>query len=202
MAKKPTESAPADPKPAIIAAALTLAADKSWSEITLPEIAAAAGLSLAQLYRAFPSKPAILIGLSRGADEAALAIAADPEESVRDRLFDLLMRRFEALAPHRPGLRRIGEETRKLRPHALPAALLLPRSMAWMLEAAGVPASGLRGVARAQLLTFAYASSFGTFLEDDSADLARTMAALDRALRRIEPLMGLPSGPASDAPAR
>jgi hypothetical protein len=42
------------------------------------------------------------------------------------------------------------------------------------------------------VLAVAYLAAFSVFLEDDSADLTRTMAALDRALRRAEPLLGLP----------
>ena len=189
-----------DPGPVIIAAAMRLAAERPWSEIPLADIAAASGTTLIELYRVFPSKPAILAALARQADAAVLGQPVDLGDLPRDRLFDALMRRFDALRPSRPALKRIAGELGRLRLDALPALAALPRSMAWMLEAAGIPASGLRGALRARVLGFAYLSTFRTFLEDDSADLARTMAALDRALRRAEPLLGLPGG-APDAPA-
>lgn len=179
---------------------MRLAAERPWSEIPLADIAAASGTTLIELYRVFPSKPAILAALARQADAAVLGQPVDLGDLPRDRLFDALMRRFDALRPSRPALKRIAGELGRLRLDALPALAALPRSMAWMLEAAGIPASGLRGALRARVLGFAYLSTFRTFLEDDSADLARTMAALDRALRRAEPLLGLPGG-APDAPA-
>ena len=192
MARKPrAEDAPADPVPAIIAATLQLAAEKPWSEIPLAEIAAASGLSLIELYRLFPSKLAILDALARRTDAAVLAAPADADDAPRDRLFDVLMRRFDALLPYRDGLKRIARDLGRLQLEALPAGLALPRSMGWMLEAAGIPAAGLRGALRSRVLGVAYLAAFRVFLEDDSADLTRTMAALDRALRRAEPLLGL-----------
>lgn len=193
MARKPgAKQAPADPVAVIITATLKLAAEKAWSEIPLAEIAAAAGLSLIELYRLFPSKLAILDALARQIDAAVLAAPADAADTPRDRLFDVLMRRFDALLPYREGLKRIARDVGRLQLDALPAGLALPRSMGWMLEAASIPAAGLRGALRARVLGFAYLAGFRVFLEDDSADLTRTMAALDRALRRAEPLLGLP----------
>jgi len=201
MARKPgAAQAPEDPSPAIIAATLKLAAEKPWSEIPLAEIAAAAGLSLIELYRLFPSKLAILDALARQIDAAVLTAPADASDTPRDRLFDVLMRRFDALLPYRDGLKRIARDVGRLQLEALPAGLALPRSMGWMLEAASIPAAGLRGALRSRVLSVAYLAAFRAFLDDDSADLTRTMAALDRALRRAEPLLGLgQAAPEEDA---
>jgi AcrR family transcriptional regulator len=200
MARKPrAEEAPADPVPAIIAATLQLAAEKAWSEIPLAEIAAAAGLSLIEFYRLFPSKLAILDALARRTDATVLAVPGDADDPPRDRLFDVLMRRFDALLPYRAGLKRMARDLGRLQLDVLPAGLALPRSMGWMLEAAGIPAAGLRGALRVRVLGVAYLAAFRVFLEDDSADLTRTMAALDRALRRAEPLLGLPRAAESEA---
>jgi AcrR family transcriptional regulator len=203
MARKPTaKPTPTDPGPAIIAAAMGLAAERAWRDIPLAEIAAAAGLGLIELYRLFPSKLAILDGLARQVDAAVLAAPVDAEDRPRDRLFDVLMRRFDALLPSRAALKRIAQDMRRLQLDALPAGLALPRSMAWMLEAAGIPADGWRGAVRARVLSLAYLAAFRVFLDDDSADLTRTMAALDRALRRAEPLLALSvaEGRPDDAP--
>jgi hypothetical protein len=55
-----------------------------------------------------------------------------------------------------------------------------------MLEGAGISVAGWRGRLRPHLLAGLYLSVFRIFLDDDSADLAKTMAALDRSLRRRE----------------
>ena len=75
-------------------------------------IAAEAGLPILTLYRTFPSKPAILCAFSRRIDETVLAapLDADPDERPRDRVFDLLMRRFDALRPHRDAIEVLGRE--------------------------------------------------------------------------------------------
>jgi AcrR family transcriptional regulator len=194
MARKPTaKPAPTDPGPAIVAAAMRLAAERAWRDIPLAEIASAAGLGLIELYRLFPSKLAILDALARQVDAAVLAAPADAGDRPRDRIFDVLMRRFDALLPYRPALKRMAHDLRRLQLDALPAGLAVPRSMGWMLEAAGISADGWRGAIRTRVLSVAYLAAFRDFLEDDSADLTRTMAALDRALRRAEPLLALPA---------
>lgn len=201
MARKSTaKPAPVDPGPAIVAAAMRLAGERSWGDIPLAEIARAAGLDLIDLHRLFPSKLAILDALARQVDAAVLAVPIDLGDTARDRLFDVVMRRFDALSPSREGLRRIARDMRRLKLAALPAAFALPRSMTWMLEAAGISADGFSGMARARVLAIAYLAAFRVFLEDDSADLTRTMAALDRALRRAEPFLALRLSDADAAP--
>ena len=69
---------------------------------------------------------------------------------------------------------------------ALVLGLATQGSMAWMLEAAGVPATGWRGTLRVQGLTAVWLYTLRAWLADESADLSGTMAALDRALGRAE----------------
>ncbi len=172
-------------------AALALAAERDWRGIGLAEIAQKAGLSLAEGYAAGPSKLHLLAALNRRVDRAALAATPEAEGLSRERLFDLLMRRFDALQPHRPALRSmlrgsLGD------PAALLAAPALLRSMAWMLEAAGIGAAGWRGALRVHVLAGVYLSVLRVFLGDESVDLAATMAALDRRLRAVEGVLGGP----------
>jgi hypothetical protein len=80
--------------------------------------------------------------------------------------------------------------------------------MAAMLEAARVGAGGLKGALRAKGLAGVYLATFRVWLLDDSADMAKTMAALDGYLRRIEGLLrrfagrpGAAAGAAAEAAA-
>ena len=180
------------PRDRMVDAALALAAERPWHEISLREIAEASGLPLAEAYRAGASKQAILEAFLRRIDAAVLAEGAvDPEEgSARDRVFDVLMRRFDALQPYRKGLASILLAQPREPATALANLAALQRSMTWMLEAAGLEAGGLRGLARTKGLTLLYLSTLRTWLRDDSLDLAKTMAALDGYLRRLESLLG------------
>ncbi|HEX7967502.1 MAG TPA: hypothetical protein VF502_04735 [Stellaceae bacterium] len=185
----------------LVDAALTLAARQGWRDTGLGEIAAEAGLPLNEAYAACPSKLAILAAFHRRIDRAALAgVAADSEEPPRDRLFDVLMRRFDALQPHKAALRVILRDGMG-DPLALLGLPALLRSMGWMLEAAGISAAGWWGRLRANLLAGLYLSVLRIFLGDDSADLTQTMAALDRRLRRAESFLRATGARRADAPS-
>jgi AcrR family transcriptional regulator len=197
----------------IIDVALRLIAQEGWRRLSLTAIAAEAGLPILVLYRTFPSKPAILRGFSRRIDEAVLAapldsdapgVAGETDERPRDRVFDLLMRRFDALQPHRPALEVLARELPTEPLNALCAGTGLLRSIGWMLEAAGISTVGLGGIVAVKLTAAAYLATARIWLRDDSPDLAPTMAALDRRLRAIERWYGSPRRPrhrASASPA-
>jgi hypothetical protein len=116
-----------------------------------------------------------------------LALPVD-EGSDKDRLFDLLMRRFDALAPLKPAFKTGLAELRRGRIATLEAGLVggvnLHRSMIWVLEAAGLDGSCIMNDVRAKILGVAYLSAFRAWLDDESPDLTKTMAALDKALDR------------------
>ncbi|MBD3666319.1 MAG: TetR/AcrR family transcriptional regulator, partial [Kangiella sp.] len=119
------------------------------------------------------------------AEADALTADGDDGGAIRDRLFDLMMARFDALAPYRPAMAEITKDA--LRDPG--SARFLPRmarSMSRILEAAGVGATGLSGAVRAKGLALVYAEAFRVWLGDETADQSKTMAALDRGLARAE----------------
>jgi hypothetical protein len=113
------------------------------------------------------------------------------EEPGRERLFDVLMRRIETLAPHREAIRSLLRSVRRNPPLAVALNGLTLRSQQWMLTAAGISASGPRGMIRAQGLAMLFASVLRTWVHDEDPGHARTMAALDRALARGQRFAGL-----------
>ena len=185
-------AAPASDREKIIAAFLALLAEKPFEEIGFADIAAQAGVSLTQLRGEFASKLAILAAHIKATDRAVLAadLSDMAEEPERERLFDVLMRRLEALAPHRDAVRSLIRSARRDPPLALALNGLAVRSQQWMLAAAGIGASGPRGIIRAQGLAMLFASVLRTWVRDEDPGLARTMAALDRALARGQRLVG------------
>jgi AcrR family transcriptional regulator len=198
MARKPASAKPTV-ETRIVDAALTLAARDGWASVSLAAIAAEAHLDVLQLYAVFRSKSAILAAFHRRIDEAALAGAgADETERPRDRLFGTVMRRFDALNPHKEAVRAIAGGAAADPLAALCDVPALLNSMGWMLEVSGVSASGWVGRARIKLLLGIYLSVLRVWLADDSADMSRTMAALDARLRMAERWLGLAG--ASGAP--
>ena len=186
--KRPRRKKKADPADRIIDAALELSVSLGWQRLTLAAIAEETGLDVADVRAQFPHKAAILQGLIRRIDDQALKDGADEGSSHRDRLFDLLMRRFDALNPLKPAVAAIAREA-----WCDPAAVLVTGpsmwcSMARMLDGAGIKTRSLLGPARIKGLGLIYANAFRVWLGDDSEDMAKTMAALDKGLRFAEQL--------------
>jgi ubiquinone biosynthesis protein COQ9 len=172
----------------IVDAAMRLAAERGWSGLSLDEIAAATGVNLAEFRQEFQSKTQILSAFTRAVDDAVMAKVErpGPETVARDRLFDVLMTRFEVMAPYKPALRRIMSDLRFRPGESLVQAGVAGRSVYWMLAAAGLDADGPRGAVRVPGVMGIYARAFDTWLEEEDPGMARTMAALDSRLRRGE----------------
>lgn len=176
----------------LIAAALSLAGERGWRAVSLAEVAERAEVPLSDCYRVIPDKATLLGRLLAATDVHMLREgAADPHDSTRDRLFDVIMRRFDALQSRRQGMIAI---LRDLPLDPASAVRLLPklrRSLVWMLETAGISTAGLKGAVRIRVLGGIYLYGLRAWIDDETPDMARTMAALDRALRRAERLAGL-----------
>jgi AcrR family transcriptional regulator len=174
------------PRDRIIDALMALAAERRWSEIELPDLAERAGVSLAELRDHFPSKGAVLAAFSRRIDKEVLEGSSDDliDEPVHERVFDVMMRRIDALSPYKEALRRISKATRG---DALSLAALNQvalNAQRFMLAAAGVDTEGPLGTVKLQGAVLVFARTLEVWFHDDDPGLAPTMAALDKELRR------------------
>ena len=189
MASKPkSEAKPADARGKIVDALMELAAERRFEDISVRDICKTAGVSLADFRDAFPSKGAVLAGFSRRIDRAVLAEQGEElaDETPRERLFDILMRRLEAMAPYREGVREAAAWLRREPAAALAMNQVAMSSMRFMLEAAGIEAEGPGGAIKIQGLALAWARMIHVWLDDDEPALSKTMAELDRVLTRGE----------------
>ena len=170
----------------IIEAFFVLLAERSFEDIGYADLARRAGVSLATLRGEFGSKLAIVAAHIKAIDRKVLAggDADMADEPPRERLFDVLMRRLEALAPHKTAVRSLMRSARRYPGLALALNGHAVRSQQWMLTAADIDAAGPRGMIRAQGIALLFAGVLRTFVDDEDEGLARTMAALDRALAR------------------
>jgi len=177
----------------IIAAFMTLLAEKPFEQIGLVDIAKGAEVSLADLRGEFGSTLAILAAQMKEIDRAVLRGGDGDmaQEPPRERLFDVLMRRIEALGPHRAAVRSLLRSATCNPGLALALNGMAVQSQQWMLAAADISSSGPKGMLRAQGLAMLFASVLRTWLDDEDPGLARTMAALDRALARGQRWSGL-----------
>ncbi len=192
---KRTRKTPAAPPPRgasdrdkAIDALMALLAEHSLDEIGLAEIAGRAGLKLSQLRAEFGSVLAIFAAHMKDIDRAVLAggDADMAEEPARERLFDVLMRRLEALAPYKEAVRSVLRSARCKPGLALALNAMAVRSQHWMLESAGINTSGPRGALRTQGAALMFARVLTVWVDDEEEGLDRTMAALDRGLASAE----------------
>lgn len=170
-----------------INALMTLVATRRFEDIGLAEVAGQAGIKLSQLRAEFGSTLAILAAHIKEIDRLVLAgtDAMTEDEPPRERLFDVLMRRLDALAPYKEAVRSLMISARRSPGLAFALNAMSVRSQHWMLEAAGIRASGPRGALRAQGAALMFARVLSVWIDDEEG-LDRTMAALDRGLMSAE----------------
>lgn len=193
----------ADPSEKLIASMLRLVAERGWEAVSLSDIADDADIALSQCYDLFPAKTALAAAyfsktdrnMLRQVEQEHAQHRTSPEsaiqphsESVRERLFDVAMARFDVMANDKPFLTAL--ETACRRDPALGLSLIRAwrRSVRCVLEAARIDTSGMRGLSRRKIYGAALLMAGRTWLGDDSADMARTMAVLDKQLLRVERL--------------
>lgn len=181
----------------IVQAFLALLAEKPFETISLGEVAGRAAVSLAELRREFGSTFDMLSAFMRDTDDKVLAGGTDAgidESPARDRLFDVLMRRLEILAPHREAVRSLTRSAQRNPAFALALNSRSLRSQQWMLAAANIDTAGVQGCVRAQGLVMVMGRTLRVWLDDEDPGLARTMAALDRELANGERALNLLNG--------
>ncbi len=171
-------------------AALTLAAAGPWREVTLAKLADAASRPLSDFYGASLGEAVDCVEEAFDRAIADNTDALDPGQSVRDRLFELIMRRFEAMEPYRAAVLAM-EQGADRDPTLLAAAHQRNvRCARWVLALAGLEADGMTGQARAQGLGVIIGQARAAWRGDDAGDFAKTMASLDKNLRRAEEMFG------------
>lgn len=182
-----------DPADRLIAAAFAEAERRGWRGLSIPYLAKKAGMSVGEAYRIAADMPSLLDVYSERVDAQvaedlageAGALDAPTEGEWRERLFDAFMLRFDTMLRDRDALRVIFIDERRDLVGLPRAALRAQRSIARMLDAAGLGEDALLARAASVALVPLYARIFQVWLKDEP-DQAKTMAALDKALRRLE----------------
>jgi len=189
----------------LIAALWRVIAAHGWPGLTMRRLAAEAGTDTATLRERFPTRLDLLLLHGRVMDQAVLAGTIPGQGgSARDRIFDVLMRRLDAMQPHRDGILRLFEDMRRDPAIALALAPHIGVAMRWMLEAAEVEAKSCEARLLALGLAGVWLATIRAWAKDESPDMGTTMAALDNALDRAERIarpLGLLRGDVEASPA-
>lgn len=173
---------------AFVDAAFALGAQKGWSSVTPAAVARHAGVELPQARSSFACTGAILKKFGRQADAFALTNVA-MDDNVKDKLFDILLRRIDYLQERRAGVIALTRYLPFCPPLALALAEMNIASMGWLLEGAGVSATGFSGALKKRGLLVVWLYALRVWSTDESPDLAATMAAVDSALAKASTLV-------------
>lgn len=169
--------------------ALELIAARGWSGCDTAAVIAAAGVTEEEFHREFGSMLSLVIAASRRVTAAMHAARAqfEPEDSVRDRLFALVMARVDAARAFKPAIAELARAAPRDPLLAATGARVLGQAARTTLAGAGIATQGPSGFARVSGFTAGVILPVvRAWLDDDSEDDAKTMATLDRCLERAE----------------
>ena len=113
----------------------------------------------------------------------------DSEISVRERLLEALLIRFDVLAPYKVGIVELMKTFPNSPNFVFTGANSLRLSMEATFAAIGLESNGISGVVRVKGLSMVFLSAICTWSRDDSEDLSATTRVLDKRLKNVEELM-------------
>lgn len=182
---KTTKKAAAFPSPAQVRqATFDLIAEKGYGKTRLSDLADRFKVKLTDFHATYPSVDAIIHDFLNDVDNTMLSTVNPKSASnKREIYFDMMMARMDALQEHRDGVVRWLKEIAKQPQLWVGILKRWQSSLTLMLDIAKdspvypVKKIGLAGV---------YAVTLKTWVEDDTADMAKTMATLDKALGKAE----------------
>lgn len=164
--------------------ALKIAGSKPWREVTIFDIADAAKVEAASLAGVSPADAPDILDDHFDRAAAAGVTAVDRTQTLRDRVFDLAMKRFEAMEPHRAALLALDDGRDGV---AIASAFgRAGRTARWLFTLAGENVDGVDGAAKVQGLAVVLTRAHSAWREDADGDFVKTMAALDKGLRSAE----------------
>ena len=177
----------------IVDAALDLAEETGWDGLRLRRVAARVGVPLAEVLVHYRDLDAVADAWFRRAWSAMLESA--PEDfaarPARERLHLMMLRWFDALAPHREVTGQI--LAAKLYPshphHWVPLGFNLSRSIHWLREAALLDAVGRRRQVEEVGLSALFLMTLAVWLRDETLGQARTRDVLRRRLAHADRVM-------------
>ena len=174
-------------------AALHLLSEMPYAELDLEKIITAAEVESDLARRLFQDKLEVVeTGLANFDTDLAEILAGDIAEdhisTVREKIFEGLIQRFEAYRPHKAAIRALNAASVSNPKIALIMVNRLNHAMAQLLEVTGGGGVGLIGKMRAKGLTGVCLTVLKDWLRDETPDLSETTRLLDQRLKQAESL--------------
>ena len=166
---------------------MKMIAEQTWHHVDLQELADQCGIKYSALRGSYSGKKDLLKDFMMMIDQEVLdsiTTGENIDSTAKDRLFDILMARFDALSPYRDGIQQLICAVKCDPCMAMTLNKLSVKSMRWMLDGAKIETRGITGNAKIQGLVLVYSRVICTWLKDEEKGLSKTMAALDGELNR------------------
>lgn len=192
MATKRTRArtATAGPQEQVVDTAIAMAEEVGWARVRLRTVAARLDVPLSEVVRNYRDLDAVA---DAWFGRALQAMLAPPPEGfagwpASDRLHFLLMRWFDALAPHRiVTSQMLGEKLYPSHPHHwVPMMFSLSRLIQWWRDAAGLDAGGRRRQVEEIALTAIFLAALVVWRRDETSEQERTRVFLRRRLTIVD----------------
>ncbi len=170
-------------------AALGIAENEGYTAITISRAAKVGGVPLGDAIYLYPSVTHLLSGLLNSIDKQILeSLNLTPLEGdeVREKLFELMMRHFDTIQATRGGFLAIINHLYKDPRNLAIFSTKLLQMLTWFLDASGATGTGLAKNLQVKALGVIYLFALNSWKHDDTEDLSKTMATLDRALCEAE----------------
>ncbi len=168
-------------------ACLNVIEEYGFAKFTFSLASEDSGIPIETFHKHFHNPIDVMNHLFKKIDEQVLKnFDPSPEISQKDQLFDILMLRFEISEPFKPVLRNFWKDSLFIPNEYPPLLCQALESMGWMLDATGISPRGLTGLLKTQGLLGIYLFALRAWFFDDSEDLGKTMAALDKGLSNME----------------
>ena len=180
----------AEIRPDVVETALALVEVRGWDHVTLEDIATEGGHSEKAVKALFDDIWDILIYVLQDiADKTKAEVAEYLTDDWRENAMEILMTRFDLAQDHRAAFKRLPRDLAK---HPRTVRRLARRfydTMRDMMLLAGFPAEDINP-ATISAFGLMYISVVDTWSKDDTPDMSRTMAAIDKRLGYFERVAG------------
>ena len=162
---------------------------KGWSYFSLKNLAKENKSDLESIKFFFKNKSQFLESFSEMIDNKVLANIDKDEfnkNSIKDNLFELIMLRFENLNHYKTGLKILLSDLKKSPVELKKIMKKVLDSMDLFLEIANVKNNYLMDFIKVNIIFIIYSYVFNVWLDDQSSEMSKTMAELDKWLSKAE----------------
>lgn len=177
-------------RPLLMQAAMTIAGRDGWQDATPENIAAEAGVKTAEVRALYEDVWDILSDVLDGIEDRTEAEVKDYlGDSWRDNLLEILMVRFDCAQDYRDALKALPAFAARHPRHSSAFLRRLYATMERMLYLSRLPEERISPLSIAAF-SVVYLSLVDRWGKDETADLAPTMAAIDKRLGWFEQALG------------